>query len=350
MLKIPDRYGKTGKTFSGGYGEVHVLHDSFLDREVVLKIIKDVSDRDQLQTEVVLMSEIHSKHVLRIYDLILDDKGVLGIIEEYIPGKDLTQHFAENVYTPDSFMKLAYQIASGLCDVHKHDIVHRDVKLNNMKLDSEGIIKLFDFGLSCVNNEHITIVARGTMAYRAPELYTPPLKIENPVDVYAFGISCWLLVTDKLPNALLEIPPQKSISAPSISIAASDLPSPVVDILDRSLAPNPTDRPSMAEIRDVISKQLLYGRHRAWITGGHKLETAGQAVAIGSSPTGKIIIAYDGFCFFVRSVEGHVYVNNKMLSPNDELPGSSVITIGPQSNGPNRTFLEFNVSHPVLAL
>lgn len=349
MLTIPTRYADTGKRFSGGFGEILVLHDSFLDRDVVLKILKNVTDQDQLQAEVVSMSEIHSKHVLQIYDLILDEKGVLGIIEEFVPGEDLTQQSSEP-YSADTFMRLAYQIASGLCDIHKHDIVHRDVKLNNMKFDSEGIIKLFDFGLSCVNEEHVTTASRGTLVYGAPELYTPPLRIDKTVDVYAFGISCWLLVTDNLPGVLLETPPQRSARAPSISTVARDLPTTVASILDRSTSPNPEDRPSMADIRDAISKQLLFGRHRAWITGGHELTTPGQAVAIGSDRVGKIVIAYDGFRFYVRSIEGSVYVNNQMLSLDEELPGSSVITIGEPHLGPHRTFLEFNVSHPVLAI
>lgn len=349
MITIPSRYIDTGKRFSGGYGEIAVLHDSFLDRDVVLKVIHDVADRDQLQAELISMSEIRSKHVLQIYDLLLDEDGVLGIIEEYVPGADLTAVSTDKPYATGDFLRLAYQIASGLCDIHAHDIVHRDIKLNNMKFDSEGIVKLFDFGLSCESDEHVTTASRGTFVYRAPELYSPPITIQKAVDVYAFGIACWLLVTDKLPHVLFETPPQSSARVPSISSIASNLPAGVIEILDRSLSPTPEDRPSMAEIRDTIRQHLLFGQHRAWITGGHEVKTVGQVVSIGATH-GKIFISYDGLRFLVRKIEGSVYVNNQSLSPGMELPGSSVITIGAPELGASRTFLEFNVSHPALTL
>jgi serine/threonine-protein kinase len=95
-------------------------------------------------------------------------------------------------------------------------VVNRDIKLSNMKISAEGLVKLFDFGLSSDDGSHVTATSRGTAVYRAPELYKTPALVSKPCDGYAFGICCWALLTNSMPKVLVELPPQKSARAPSI--------------------------------------------------------------------------------------------------------------------------------------
>lgn len=352
-IAIPDRYTETGKKFRGGFGEVVVLHDSLLDRDVALKVIHSAGDEDQLRNEINAMSEVYSKHVLRIYDLILDESSsVTGVIEEFLPGTDLTTFSETEAYDPRRFLRAAYQIASGIADIHARGLVHRDIKLNNMKTDAEGLIKLFDFGLSCAADDHETVASRATLVYAAPEYYDPPLVITHAVDTYAFGVCCWLLVIprDKLPAPLIDRPPLKSGPAPSLASIAGGLSPELVGLLDSTLHKNPTLRPPMGMVRDEIARHLLRGQHRAWLSGGYVLNTPGQTVYVGNDTVGKITVHYDGLRFTVVSLTGHAYVNNRLLNVGSELPGSCVITIGHSGMGPQRTFVEFNVSHPEVVL
>ena len=351
-IKLPNRYVDTGKHFKGGFGEVQILHDQFLDRDVALKTIQDVKNFAQLKAEVLSISEIRSKNVIEIFDLIFDSSGDLqGIVEEYLSGNDLTE-FADASYDKKRYLRAIYQIASGIADIHGHGLVHRDVKLNNMKLDGEKIIKLFDFGLSSKDSKHTTHDGKATIIYAAPELYSPPLKVETTLDIYAFGICCWLLGTSiaNVPKELLATPPQKSGPAPSIAKIDASLPADLVSILDATLNPNPASRPSMSQVRDIVGKHLLFGSHRAWLTGGYHISAPNQSVSVGSPTVGVISITYDGIRFYVSSITGEVFVNNSALSVGDELPGSCVITIGGSALGAMRNFVQFNVSHPEIIL
>ncbi len=350
-LRVPARYKDTSKHFQGGFGEVRILHDEFLDRRVALKTIQNATDADQLRNEVLAISEIRSKNVVEIYDLVFNSEGTLeGIIEEYLSGEDLTDFAQKARYDQKKYLIAIFQIASGIADIHGQGLVHRDIKLNNLKKDSEGIIKLFDFGLSCIDSDHKTPGGRGTRMYAAPELYSPPLVIERSLDTYAFGVCCWALGTAKIPSQLTEIPPQKSGRVPSILAIDKNLPADLVRTLDLTLDPSPAGRPPMSEVRDVIGKHLLFGRHRAWLTGGHQLSAPGQSVTVGSNVIGKITITYDGIGFYVSAVSGDVFINNRALAVGEELPGSCVITIGSDSLGAMRSFVAFNVSHPEIVL
>jgi len=315
-----------------------------------LKTITNAFDLAQLKAEVIAISEIHSKNVVEVYDLLFDSKGELeGIIEEYVSGSDLTG-FASVPYNQARYLKVLFQIASGIADIHGHGIVHRDIKLNNLKQDTEGIIKLFDFGLASEDSAHTTVAARATMIYAAPELYSTPLIVERSLDTYAFGVCCWTLRTAKLPAALMETPPQMSGRPPSLSTIDSTLPSDLVACLDSTLEPIPANRPSMSEVRDNIGRHLLFGQHRAWLTGGHHISVAGQSVSIGYPNLGKIAIRYDGIRFYVSALDGEVYINNDILKVGDELPRSCVITLGAPHRGSSRQFVQFNVSHPEIVL
>src|SRR4051812_23703359 len=87
---LPKRYekGKSG-SLSGGFGVVEKVHDTFLDRTVVLKSMQDSDDNDQLLQEIKAIAAARSRHVVEIYDVILDKAGnVAGIIIEYLPGRD----------------------------------------------------------------------------------------------------------------------------------------------------------------------------------------------------------------------------------------------------------------------
>jgi len=106
----------------------------------------------------------------------------------------------------------------------------------------------------------------------------------------------------------------------------------------------------MSQVRDAIGRHLLFGRHRAWLTGGHQISAPSQSVTVGSNVVGKITIAYVGIRFYVAAISGDVFINNRTLAVGDELPGSCVITIGGDGLGPMRSFVQFNVSHPEIIL
>ena len=317
--------------------------------------MKPTTDPGAILNEIITLKEVVSKHVVEVYDIISDaDNSVTAVVLEYVPGDDLTK-YAETLEDESEYLKTLYQIASGIADMHECGKIHRDIKHNNMKHDAEGIVKIFDFGL-CKDDETnaFTMYGHGTDGYRAPELYAaPPTPYTRAVDTYAFGALCWWLLGGEFPPELMERPPQDSASVPSISSSSASLPTEVVATIDATLSVDPDARPSIAEVRDVLAQRLLFGRHRAHLSTGdqeYDLNTPGQGVTLNIAGRGSIEIRYDGLWFVVANVSGDVFVNNRIATVDQILPGASVITIGAQHLGSSRTFLTFDISHPEVVL
>jgi serine/threonine-protein kinase len=352
-IKLPKRYSYTGDKLSGGFGEVRIYDDTNLDRKVAIKVVPDVSDMQRVLDEISALQKIRSKHIVQIYDIVVGAvKGEIAIVEEYIPGSDLTK-FSGQTSAGRKYLKVLYQIASGIADVHNVGVIHRDIKPNNMKFDYEGLIKIFDFGLARDDAKALTVGFKGTRGFAAPELFKPgKVFFTKAVDVYAFGATAWYLAQGSLPDNLLKLPPDLK-TMPSFSSLPIDVPTNITDLLDSTLLADPNDRPQMATIRNTLAKRLVFGRHQAIIVFGSKVynfNKVGQVIQIGAEKMGKLEIKYTGESFDVITVEGKVYMNNLIVKPGDSLPGSCVITIGSPERGLRRKFLPFDISYPEVVL
>lgn len=122
-------------------------------------------------------------------------------------------------------------------------------------------------------------------------------------------------------------------------------------MLDITLESNPRMRPNMTQVRNVLARRLLYGKHKAVVTYGaaHELSAPGKSIRLKAG-VGDITIRYDGLSFTIESLSGDVYINNARAQVGETLPSSCVITIGNSSLGASRTFVPFNVSHPGVVL
>ena len=351
---VPSRYVFDGESFSGGQGNVYTFRDTVLDRRVAIKEMA-AADQTAILHEVEMLKDVTSKHVVELYDVLIDASlTISGLVVEYVPGDDLSSYASDS---PDDieYLKTLYQIATGIADLHSCGKVHRDIKPINMKRDSEGLVKIFDLGLSQYDQPNAaTMAAKGTHGYRAPELYAaPPAKYGKAVDTYAFGAVCWWLRGGDLPQALEEIPPQSTSSVPSIAASFPSIPDDIASIIDAALQVEPERRPLMADVRDVLARRLLFGRHRAHLSSGdheYDLQSVGQGVRISRASEDSVSVVYDGLRFAIKKVIGNVYVNNRTASDGQELPGSSVITLGTQDLGNRRTFVTFDISHPEVVL
>lgn len=355
-INLPDRYIFSGRVLQGGQGTVYVCKDQHLDRDVAFKMMQDIDDISRLLDEISALQSIRSKHVVEIYDIIIEDKKkkkvAVGIIEEFLPGNDLWD-YNETGSSDNDIIQTLYQIASGISEIHIAGIIHRDIKPNNMKFNIENLVKIYDFGLA--RKEGVsddTIGFKGTHGFAAPELYAGGnVKFTKKIDVFAFGASAWILLAGTLPSGLKKKPPVEL--AESIHEVRSTLPAEISEIIDTTLNIDPDSRPTMGEVRHVLSRNLLYGRHRGMLRLDGKVHTfskTGQSAELTVSDFGSMNIEYTGLVFVVRNVNGQVYVNNAPISDGFILPGSCVITFGDVSQGARRRFVTFDISHPEVIL
>ena len=351
--KWPSRYTDPGKpSAKGGFGEGRVLTDTWLERSVFAKSIHHPKALPQLAREVAAISAIRSKYVVAIYEVVRSSGTIEGIIYEYLPGGTLSVGMFPNGSDLSGYLKTLYQLASGIADIHEAGIVHRDIKLQNVKKDGEGILKIFDFGISSDFGD-ITNASRGTFYYLAPELFRKPAKISPAMDVYAFGASCWALVTSSIPSCMFERPPQSTTTVPSIKTVRPDLPDPIAKIIDESLSVDPKARPTTEQIREILHRHLVKDRHKAFIGVATPQELSARNRDIGlkdQAGFGEVRIRYNGLDFVVTHVKGEVFLNNRPVAVNEVLDHACVITFGHQGRGAARSFVEFNSSHPEVVL
>jgi len=362
-MKLPSRYKTFTKSIlAGGFGAVIPLEDTYLKRVVLMKVMQDGTNNAQLQNEIIGLCKARSRHVVEVYDVIKNDDGEIeGVIIERLRGRDFQKFYFEAASDPNAFLKVLYQIATALRDLHLVGIIHRDLKLENFKESSAGVVKLFDFGISSPDGGYQTKENKGTLYYAAPELYIPNALITPEMDIYAFGVCAWALAQPIIPKQLKEQPPQRSGLCPSIDAAFTRGPKgeavlhpDVIGLIDACLNPNPSVRPTARKLSEGLARHLVHGRHRGlFVQGASKvveLSSAQPNVNLKIGTLGEIRVAYDGLLFHVVSVTGSVRINNSTANAGDVLHDACLLAFGDRSLGPDQQWVTFSSSHPEVVL
>ncbi len=362
-MNLPSRYKTLTKSvLAGGFGAVIPLEDTFLRRVVLLKVILDAANNAQLQNELKGLCKARSRHVVEVYDVIANEKGeITGIVIERLRGRDFSAFHKEAASNPKAYLKILYQLACALRDLHAVGIIHRDLKLDNFKESAAGVVKLFDFGISSPDGGYTTKQNKGTLTYAAPELYVPGATITAEMDIYALGVCAWALSSPKFPAQLLEKPPQTSGRVQSISTVmptadkhADGLHKDVVDLVDACLDPQPKNRPSADQISSVLAKHLSRNKHRGLFVQGtqkvFELSAKHPLVTLEIGTLGKLKVTYDGLRFSIAEVAGSVSMNNVPVEPGHVLHEACVIGFGDASLGSSRQWVTFFSSHPEVVL
>lgn len=356
MINLTNRYLPLTQTLiSGGFGSVQPVRDTFLGRDVLFKFMHSGNDDAQLRNEIQMLAKVRSKHIVEIYDVIKGEDGrVQGIIIEHLKGRSFDNFYLEAASNPNEYLKVVYQIAQALAVLHGSGIVHRDLKLDNIKSSSFGIVKLFDFGISVEGENYHTVLNRGTLVYAAPELFVSGACITKEMDVYALGVCAWALASAKMPTVLYEKPPQQSAAVPSIDRAMSGvLAQEVVDVIDACLAVDPRLRPSAQQVCDVLHKQLVRDEHRGTFVYGNKvyqLHSGNRSVTMKIAGMGELSVNYTGVGFEITGVTGDVYINNSVAAAGMELHEACVLTFGKPELKSLRSWVTFSSSHPEVIL
>lgn len=356
------RYVPNGSTSHGGTGSVIVCSDKNLDRLVAIKFLQPQSEKRRLMDEIEALQRIRSKNVVEIYDVVVvPPDNRVGVVQEFLSGRGLDE-LAPLIGSSAERLRLLFQIANGLADIHHQGQIHRDLKPNNMRLDSEGLVNIFDFDLSRQEGPSaLTRGFRGTPGYAAPELYNfGAVVLEKSADIYSFAATALFLLTGTLPPELLEVVPNPQAWLEREGFAGTTLlpllggEHELAAMLNRCLAMDPVLRPAASDLRDTLATLLLRGRHRAQLVAKEKLyvvdaKRPSTRIRIGS--LGEMILAYDGLRFSATWVSGDVSINNVRLSSSVSIPGSCVLGFG-ADNLPawQREFITLDVSHPEVVL
>lgn len=194
----------------GGMGVVYRAHDTRLDRDVALKVIRagalsDSPAHERFRKEALLLSKLCHPNIAQVYDFDVQD-GVDFLIMEYVKGTTLASTIAGGPLPEETGIGVGIQIASALEHAADEGIVHRDLKPNNTIITSRGNVKVLDFGLARLfrSDENITESIdsaggiAGTLPYMSPEqLRGEPADFRS--DIYSLGAILYEVGTGQRP-------------------------------------------------------------------------------------------------------------------------------------------------------
>lgn len=202
---LADRYEIIKLLGEGGMGAVYKARDRELDRLVALKVIRPElaghsSVLQRFKQELILSRAVTHRNVVRIFDLGVA-QGARFITMEFIEGRDLSSLLEERRLTPEEAVKILRQVCAALAAAHAEGVVHRDLKPQNIMLESGGRVVVMDFGLArSMETSGLTQAGAimGTPAYMSPE-QAKGLPADERSDIFALGIIFYQMLTGVVP-------------------------------------------------------------------------------------------------------------------------------------------------------
>jgi eukaryotic-like serine/threonine-protein kinase len=203
---LANRYEIVRTIGAGGMGAVYQARDVQLNRIVALKVIrpdlaKDPEIVSRFKQELILARQVTHKNVIRIYDLAEFD-GIKFITMDFIDGRDLkTVLRANGKLEPRRAAEIIEQVCRGLEAAHSEDVIHRDLKPQNIMMDRSGKITVMDFGIArsiAPGGMTYTGALVGTPEYMSPE-QAKGEELDARSDLFSLGIIFYELLTGDTP-------------------------------------------------------------------------------------------------------------------------------------------------------
>jgi serine/threonine-protein kinase len=277
---LSGRYRLEAKLGSGGMSTVYLGRDQTLDREVAVKVMhREMSEQaDQLERfrqEARAVAKLSHPNVVSVIDA-GEDGGYPYIVFEYVEGETLKQRIArEGALDPQEAIAYAIEVARGLSVAHARNMVHRDIKPQNVLIDSEGRAKLTDFGISRqLEQDGMTATGRvlGTTDYVAPE-QAMGRGADQRSDLYSLGVVLYEMLVGQVP---FQADSQVGVAMkhvneelPDVQRRRPEVSAAVALVVERATAKDPGERyQHVGEMLDDLSTALEVEVARAGSTTG----------------------------------------------------------------------------------
>ena len=238
------RYEVVSALGQGGMAVVFKAFDTRLKCSRAIKVLsphflKNRQVRDRFEAEASTMARLHHRNIVTVHD-IGNEHELIYMVMEMLTGGSLQDRVDQmGALHPQQAIDASISMTSGLGYAHKHGVVHRDVKLDNVLISKEGVLKVADFGIARINDAESSGMTQtgammGTIAYMAPEQRLSARKAGPQADLYAVAACFYVMLTGRNPTELYNDEVQED--------AFADLPEAIREFLIRGCAFKQSDR------------------------------------------------------------------------------------------------------------
>ena len=322
---LDNHYQLIDKIGGGGFSEVWLAEDLRSQVKVALKVYSSVQDMDSegikmFRKEFSLVCNLNHTNILKPFTFDIF-QGCPYIVLPYCEKGSAAQYVGK--LTENELWDFVGQVAAGLAYIHKHNIIHQDIKPGNVLINADGQMMITDFGISTGLRKTMRRSANktddsardGTIAYMSYEC----LK-ENPInviarDIWAFGATLYEFATGEVPFGEYGGITQRAEGGKIPNVNA-DISSDLKELIRRCLAMEPWDRPNAEELVEMVEqhKNGVILNRRNWKKIG------ALAVAIAILPIGYFV--YPHIVAKQSPKEKHMVVAK--INPNDKILMSKV--------------------------
>jgi serine/threonine protein kinase/formylglycine-generating enzyme required for sulfatase activity len=206
------QYEILGLLGRGGMGAVYKARQKSLNRDVAIKVLPPMEEEDETMryaerfiAEAQAMGRLEHPNIIAVYDAGQTPGGLLYFVMQYVQGTDVAQMIAASgKLQPEHAYSITAHVCEALAYAHKNGIIHRDIKPANIMVDTEGRVKVADFGLAKAVDAQSGFtqsnMAVGTPDFVAPEALIPGMPVDSRADLYAVGVMLYQMLTGNIPR------------------------------------------------------------------------------------------------------------------------------------------------------
>ena len=322
QLALAGRYSIDRELGRGGMGVVYLAREVHLDRLVAIKLLPPARAaqaelRERFLREARLAAKLSHPNIIPIH-AVEDTAGFVFYVMSYVDGETLAQRVRTRGPLPSAEgARVLREIAWALAFAHAQGVVHRDVKPDNIMLESAtGRVLVTDFGIAAAIGDTVTSGVAGTPEFMSPEQALGG-TVDARSDLYALGATAFFAFSGRFPfeggSATEILARQVTEAPPSLASLGLAVPRSLVSLIERCLAKSPEQRPAdaraLAEQLGVAIQQRreLPVALRAFVKRSGRLDGGGTLLAVigllfGSLGTAAIFGPQPGFATLVAGL------------------------------------------------
>lgn len=252
----------------GNCGKVFLAESILCGRLVAIKQIKrskilEKDDKNKFLQEIAILKELSHKNIIKIFEVFENSVNIF-LVTEYAPNGDLISVLKEKgIFSEENWRKILFQLIEGLAYLQSKNVIHRDIKLDNILMSENGVAKFCDFGVARIYRPNTVLKeCVGTPAYQAPEMLSCLGYSGFASDVWSLGVTSFIALTGQIPfkGQTIQETREKIVDTIPQLPARTKLSEEMKSVLFGMLEKDPEKRISIEEITGKLGFSCFFSK------------------------------------------------------------------------------------------